>query len=79
MVGHQGGWTSLKLKMFIQVLAAQPGRKAAAALRSHKQDVRNTLPQYTHAHAGPEEYPESEPVALLQSHTQTEGTAITSL
>lgn len=67
------------LRCLIRGLAAQPGRKAAVALRSHKQDVRDTLPQYTHAYTGPEERAGLEPGALMQSHTQTEGTATTSL
>lgn len=35
------------LRCLFQDLAAEPGRKAAVALRSHKQDVSDTLSQCT--------------------------------
>ena len=55
MVGHSGGSPPSPrrcLGHLIRDLAAEQGRKTAAGLRSHKQDVRDTLSQYTHTLLG---------------------------
>lgn len=42
----------LTLGFLIQDLAAKLSRKTAVALKSHKQDIRHTLSQYTHMSRG---------------------------
>lgn len=50
IIGHSKWFTSPTnvQECLIQDLAAELDRKPAVALRSHKQDIRDTLSQYTH-------------------------------